>query len=120
MNWPNIENFSVATRGVTTKSAMNPALWLCALTTPLATAGSFFAPEPMNYILIAFASLPVFNALYSYNHFMRKEPDRLQSEKYLIERQVVSKIGDNYSGSEIILRPAAPVDNPLLDDGDGR
>ena len=114
MKLPDMKNLTIATRGVTTKSAMNPALWLCALSTPTGFAGSLLAHPPTNYFLLAICTLPLLNAVRAYNHFMKHDPDRLQSERYLLERQVVATLGINgEEGTQILLPDGPKMDNPI-------
>ena len=116
MELPSVRDLAIATRQVATKSAINPIQWICALATPSSIAAACFAPPPLNYFFFFLAALPVIYALRAYDHFMKRDPDRLQSERFLLERQMVGKIGINGpDGPEIILSPEpGEMDNPLL------
>jgi hypothetical protein len=116
MNPPSFKDLSVATRQVATKSAMNPIQWICALTTPFCLAAACVAPPPLQYAFFVLACVPVIYGIRVFEHLMKNDPDRLQSEKYLIEKQVIATMGiAGENGEQIILPPGPRMDNPLLE-----
>ncbi|MFN0046711.1 MAG: hypothetical protein ACKVOS_09605 [Sphingorhabdus sp.] len=121
MQWPSLKEVSDTTRQVATKSAMNPMLWICGLTTPFSIVAAAYSAEPISYLFFGMACLPIFYGIRAYEFWMKSDPDRLQSERYLIERQIVGRIGEkSESGSYEIEIPSRPVliDNPQSSTGD--
>lgn len=81
---------------VGTRSVLNPLLWLCGIVTPVSMAAALMASGPLVGLFAVLAVAPPVVALCSYVYFMFKDPDRLQSEPFRIEQQVVqAQIGDN-------------------------
>jgi len=71
--------------------------------------------EPLNYMFFGLAVVPILYAFRVNDFFLRTNPDRLQSERYLIEREAVARMGVNSPDGpkEIILSAnAALIGNP--------
>jgi hypothetical protein len=119
MEFPSIKDLTVATREVATKSAMNPIQWICALTTPASITAACFVQAPFSYAFFLLAACPVAYAFRAYDYYMKNDRDRLQSERYLIERQVVGTIGLNNEGQApvVISTTGSGVPNPRLIEG---
>jgi hypothetical protein len=119
--FPQIDRIAETTRQVATKSAMNPMLWISGLTTPFSIGASAMTEGPMQYFFAALAVLPIAYSIRAYDFWMKSDPDRLQSERYLIERQIVGRIGYKSDGGviegEVSSQPIL-IDNPVLDAGD--
>ncbi|WP_143150227.1 hypothetical protein [Erythrobacter sanguineus] len=100
---------------------MNPMLWISGLTTPFAIGAAAMSDGPMQYFFAVLAFVPIAYSIRAYDFWMKKDPDRLQSERYLIERQIVGRIGyksdDGVVEAEVSSQPIL-IENPKLDAGD--
>jgi hypothetical protein len=118
MALPKIRDIAWLTRQVATRSAMNSNLWQSAITTPFAIVACLYAPEPLNYMLLALGALPIVTGQSVFVYFARKDPQRLQSEAHIEKMETLPpRIGSRASGEtvEIELKPNAPAtDNPML------
>ncbi|MFX4222522.1 MAG: hypothetical protein ACMVO3_17095 [Thalassobaculum sp.] len=119
MKRPDLPNLERAVARVTTRSALNPILWLSGIVTPISiilatTSSAHFAPW-----LLALGAIPVLVSITAYIYFMVKDPDRLQSEEYNLERQRIEHLGDNEAGERgaSILLESVPVRRPDQDEG---
>lgn len=87
-----------ASKQVATKSALNPLLIICAiisLPALIALADPWF-PASMRWLAGFALIVPVVAALGAYIYFMLTEPNRLQSEEFLIQQQsLAAQIVDN-------------------------
>jgi len=83
-----------ATVGMTVRSALNPLLKLCALTTPTCLVAAYlFRDHPIVLaILIATALLPVYCACAGFFFFAKTQPNRLQSEEFQLRHEAVNLI----------------------------
>lgn len=94
----------MASKSVATHSIVNPLLFLTVIVTPTMTAGSLFATGPMVLFFAIMAALPVLATLFAYWHFARADPEKLQSERFRIERQwITAQLGDNQTKQVIDL-----------------
>ncbi len=96
-------SMATASRHVATRSVLNPILWLSGIVWPAALAAMAFAPAPFNYFAAAVGGLTVLMALSAYAYFALKDPDRLQTEEFRLQQQMVARLGDNRSHEEIAL-----------------
>jgi hypothetical protein len=89
---------------VGTRSVLNPMLWTTGITMTAGTLGSVFGPEELVAVFVGMPVATLTVTLFSYIWFMIKDPDRLQSEPFRIEQQVVqARIGDNRTGETFLL-----------------
>ncbi|MBB4236671.1 hypothetical protein [Rhizobium esperanzae] len=79
---------------MTTKSVMSPMLWLLgiSLTTLLPTI--YFTTGHIQELLTYSVVVIIAAALVFFAYFAIKEPDRLQSEDYLIEQRRIALLGE--------------------------
>jgi hypothetical protein len=83
-------------------------LWLSAIVTPTCIAASLFSSGLLLYALIVLAFLPPLAAVLAFAAFAFRNPDRLQSEQYLLQQQWFrAQIGDNASKQVITLEGEA-------------
>ncbi len=75
---------------VSTKSVLNPLLWLCGICEIFAVPAAVISKGGLQVFLCCLAGLPVIAAIIAYFIFMFRDPDRLQSEDYQINRQKIS------------------------------
>lgn len=70
------------------KSALNPALWLCAITTaPAFAVMPFMVPVPWWLVLWLF--FPITIAAFGFLFLLVKDRDKLQSEDYQIQKRTL-------------------------------
>jgi hypothetical protein len=84
---------------VRVRNALNPLLWAAGVLTPMSwiAAYAFRDDAILKYVLVALCALPVLATLGSYLYFMFRNPDRLQSEEFVLRQQellIVSRSGD--------------------------
>lgn len=74
---------------VRVRNAFNPILWGCAVATPVCfLSGLLFQADPIiRYGLVALGALPVLTLIAAYLYFMLRDPDRLQSEEFVLRQQ---------------------------------
>ncbi len=71
---------------VRTNSILNPLLWLIAIIEATSIPAAVLSTGLLQYLFFILAASPVMIALFAYVRMMYKDPDRLQSEEYLLER----------------------------------
>jgi hypothetical protein len=118
---PKFKDIAWFSKQVATRSAMNSNLWQSAISTPFAIVACLFAPEPLNYLILALGAVPVLIGQGVFVFFAKTDPKRLQSEAH-VERMenIAPRLGTNASGKtvEIELTVDQPsTNNPLLSDG---
>ena len=86
------------------KSALNPALWLCAVVTvPLAGFATFVeGPTWLMVCLVVLAFLPPVLAGIGFVVFPFRDPDKLQSEEYQIRKRTLEMIGEKGQGASLM------------------
>ena len=74
---------------VRVRNVLNPLLWLCGLITPISWAAVYFLrDDPVaKYCLLTFGTLPILATLIGYFIWMFRDPDRLQSEEFVLRQQ---------------------------------
>jgi hypothetical protein len=90
---------------IKTNSALNPLLWLCGLALIPLLAGTATSSYPVNLVCLFLTVAVVVAPLVAYFILLFREPNRLQSEDYQIERFRLehSLLGD--SGTDLF-RPS--------------
>jgi hypothetical protein len=100
MKRPELPNLERAVARVTTRSALNPILWLAGIVSPLSlTLAAIWASDLALWFLVI-GALPVAVSIFAYIYFMIRDPDRLQSEEYNLERHRIEHLGDNEAGEQ--------------------
>lgn len=97
---------------VSTKSVMNPALWLCGLISLPVFTLSFFATGLMQVAFFAVGLIPLGIALHLFIKYSDR-PELLQSEEYRIKDQALRVYGDSEQKDTRAL-PAIINNQPLL------
>jgi len=74
---------------VRVRNAFNPILWGCAVATPVCFlfAGVLGTDPILRYGFAALGGLPVLTLVGAYIYFMLRDPDRLQSEEFVLRQQ---------------------------------
>jgi len=94
-----IENIVSRAGVVRVRNALNPLLWMTALVFPTAIAGAYLFRDDtiIKFAPSIFAVTPVAATITAYFMLLFRDPDRLQSEEYLLRHealQILHKQGD--------------------------
>ena len=108
---PNYRDISAASNQVATKSAMNPMLWKSAIAFPVGAVCAVFAPEPLNYMILTVASLPIIVGSIVFPFFARFDPDRLQSETHIENMEILARFGVKGSDEVITIESDQSASN---------
>jgi hypothetical protein len=105
------------------RTAINPALWLVGLVTPLSLALTAIVGDQIaRLILFCFAAAPVLFTFVVYVALLYRDPDRLQSEEYRIRQQALRYLYKKGGSTEIVdianQVPRIEASKPRLDDGE--
>lgn len=93
------------------RSALNPALWLCAIvTSPIVMVALFSNNVPIWIILIACA--PVALAVIGFIYFLLRDPDKLQSEDYQLRKRSLELIEEKGDLQPIVADTLVAIANP--------
>ena len=97
----------VAAQRLHVRSALNPILWLCAISMPMSLAGAyvFRDVEVVRNWLIAGALTPIAVACLGFAGFAVFKPDKLQSEEYQIRHESLLIIQEK--AGQLVLDPAS-------------
>lgn len=112
-----------AAKYVATRSVLNPLLWLSAIITPASFLTALFATGPLLYVLLGLAAAPPLATIVAFVGFAFTNPNRLQSEEFIIQQQwVAAQIGDNRTQEVVTLEgvSASPSANTALTDENDR
>jgi hypothetical protein len=89
------------------RSALNPCLWLCGIVTLPSLAGAVYTTGAIQIILALIAGAPVLIFGVGFLFFMTKDPDKLQSEEYQIQKMALELIEEK--GGRIPISPTSIV-----------
>ncbi|MHC2289168.1 hypothetical protein [Bradyrhizobium barranii] len=87
---------------ITTNSALNPLLWLCGVTLLFTMPGATWGTPPTSHVCLALASASVLAPIVAYFVWMVRDPVKLQSEHYQLERQKMELLGDERHRGPVI------------------
>lgn len=107
MNWGQTLSPFAANK-VATRNILNPLLWLCAIVTPASLVGLPFATGALLWVFVFTALVPPLCTLAAYGYWTFKEPNRLQSEEYVLQKHWMDTnalIGDNHTQQFIDVTP---------------
>ena len=97
---------------VRTESALNPLLWLVGLTLLAAVSAGAFDRDDLMWALIYAMAAEVAVALLAYLYFMLRDPNRLHSERYQLERQRMElMLDERYPGRLPVTIDVTPTSN---------
>jgi hypothetical protein len=116
MNPPDPSPWVTFARQISTSSAVNPSLVLCAIVAPLCLLLAYLTEPPFNYGLASLGAAPILMTLWQIVRFTIKDPDRLQNDRHVEEKMRIGHlIGVNEGGQNrelpIALTPTM-IDNP--------
>lgn len=85
------------------RTALNPALWMVGLISPLSLILAAFAADPLaRLVLFCFAGAPLLFAMMAYLIWVFRDPDRLQSEEYRVRQQALRYLYKKGGSTEIV------------------
>ena len=86
------------------KSALNPALWLCAVVTVPIIGFATFGDGPawLLVCLVVLASIPLVLAAIGFVFFLLRDSDKLQSEEYQIRKRTLEMIGEKGQEASLV------------------
>lgn len=104
------------------RSALNPMLWLCGITSPLLLTFAYWFRdiEQIMYWLVAAAILPIGFTCLGFVFFALFKPEKLQSEDYQIRHeslQIIQQKAGRKSFTASAIEAIANPDVPRLTDG---
>ena len=119
--WDNIQSFTQEALTRIKSTAMAPSLWLAGVVGLIFLTGSVIFTVQGATILAALsfgvASIAAFTPIFTNVYFTIKDPDRLQSEEYVIRNRVMDLVGQKGKGFainpmdfEILIESASPRD----------
>lgn len=78
-----------AAERIRVRNITNPTLWLCAIVTPLFLVAAYLFRDDhsLRNLFAAISIVPLALAVFAYLYWSFREPDRLQSEEYQLQRQ---------------------------------
>jgi protein-S-isoprenylcysteine O-methyltransferase Ste14 len=79
--------------------ALAVAVFAICVTASVVTAGTLFS-----WVILGIGVVPLAVAVWAYIYFALKEPDRLQTEDYRIQKEYVARIGDSRENEITISR----------------
>jgi hypothetical protein len=94
------------------RSALYPALWMCGIVTPVSLVGAFAAEGMAQALFFGVAVIPVVLSGVGFLYFMIKDPDRLQSEDYRIQKQALELIEEKGGKIPVALASVQAIANP--------
>ena len=91
---------------------MNPCLWLCGIVSVPAIAASCFLTGSLQIAALAIAAFPLLIFSIGFIYFMLRDPDKLQSENYQIQKRALELISQK--GRSIRISPTSieAITNP--------
>jgi hypothetical protein len=85
------------------RTALNSALWLVGLITPLSLVLTAIVGDQVRQLIyFCFAAVPVLFAMVVYLVWMFRDPDRLQSEEYRVRQQALRYLHKKGGSAEIV------------------
>lgn len=98
------QSFTQAADRLYVRSALNPALWMCAIVTIACGVLAVRGPAALQTWFMVLASMPVAVACFGYLYFMFFDPKRLHSEDYQLRSRALDIIQEK-DGGPITLLP---------------
>ena len=102
MSLNEIVRSSISRAGVIrVRNALNPLLWLSAVGPALSWTASYLLRDDLvlRYAFAALGALPILSAILTYFILLFRDPDRLQSEEFILRQQELSMVERKGEGS---------------------
>lgn len=95
------------------RSALNPILWLCAISSPLFLSFSYLFREYnfILYLLIISAIVPIFIACIVFVYFSMRNPNKLQSEDFQIRHESLQIIQNRVGKKDLSIETIQAIAN---------
>ncbi len=94
------------------KNILNSLLWLSGITFPSGSFAITFGAWPGSLIAFVVGCLPVLASIWYYRHWSNRDPDRLQTEGYRLERDAMTLMGVGKKQVATRLGERELIDNP--------
>lgn len=96
------------------RSAVNPCLWLCGIVSIPALVAACLTTGGVQIAAVSLASVPIVIFCIGFIYFMLKDPDKLQSESYQIQKRALELISQK--GRSIPIAPTSieAITNPAF------
>ncbi len=104
---------------ITTSSAINPALKLCAIS-PFSFLFAILATDTLRQLLFWIGAVPIIVVMGQILWFTISDPDRLQNELHVERKMMIQRFGWKEDGEnkEVEFQPdLSRINNPMLRDG---
>jgi len=106
-------------RHIATSSALNPALLLCAICSPICFTLSYFTDGLLRAGFFLAGITPLTIAAWQIVRFTLNDPDRLQNDRHVENKMLISRFGVRQGEvtHEVIIPPSGEQGpNPLAED----
>ena len=114
-------NLQSAVERVKTSGSLNPLLWLCGIVTLPAFVLMIFSNGWPQIFYACISAVVIISALLAYGYLIVRDPDRVQSEEYQLDRYKISVLGDErHLGSVVDSKPVENIHRPQIESGENR
>lgn len=96
------------------RSALNPLLWLCGVVSIPSISAALFAEGGLRILLACLAAMPPVIACIAYCILLYRDPDKLQSEEYQIQKRILDIIEEKGGTVPILAASLEAIANPSL------
>lgn len=109
------QNSQSAARTLNVKSALNPLLWLTAISTPVCFGGAFAFKElsPIFEVLVITGILPIVITCLGFCYFAVTKPEKLQSEDYQLRHESLLFLQQKSDDFELPTSSLEQIINPM-------
>ncbi len=109
------QNSQSAAKTLNVKSALNPLLWLTAISTPVCFGGAYLFKDtsPIFEILAGTAILPIFITCLGFCYFAIVKPEKLQSEDYQIRHESLQFLQQKSGDVNVPTTSLEQIINPM-------
>ncbi len=107
----------IAATALHVRSALNPLLWLTAISTPLCFGAAYIFKEndALTIILITAGLTPIGMACLGFAYFAIFKPEKLQSEDYQIRHESLQIIQQKSGSIDVTAVSMDKIANPIAD-----
>ena len=103
-----------AIAGLKVRSALNPALWLCAIAYIPSIICAVITHGTIQILFMIYAAFPVVVCAFGFIYFMLKSPEKLQSENYQLRQQALELIAEKGGRITVASTSVEAITNPEL------
>lgn len=96
------------------RSALNPLLWLSGLISVPSIVACIYSTGALQVFFAALSALPPVAACIAFAYLLLKDPDKLQSEEYQIQKRVLDIIEEKGGTVPLLATSLEAIANPTL------